>query len=238
MRVVRKATARAPLRTILPVRRLARRIPVHPLASSCILFAQIQKSPNEPTLSYKSCRPHTPQLPSRPSRGTIAAERKTKPTAGGLFAKPGLNLSEGDSYANAICIGDVEWGFEGRQWELQGSSGALSGNYSFGTRFESAPGTNPEELIGAAHAACFSMALAAGLGKNGLNPQKVTTTAAVTIDKVGEGFKITKIKLTCEANVPGADANKFKEIANATKSGCPVSGALSAVPIELDAKLL
>src|SRR3954447_4801730 len=121
---------------------------------------------------------------------------------------------------------------------FKGSSGALQGSYSFGTRFENASGTNPEELIGAAHAACFSMALAAGLGKNGMNPQRVSTTAAVTIEKVGEGFKITKIKLTSEASVPGADANKVKEIANATKSGCPVSGALSAVPIELEFKLV
>jgi osmotically inducible protein OsmC len=82
------------------------------------------------------------------------------------------------------------------------------------------------------------MALAAGLGKNGMNPQRVTTTAAVTIEKVGEGFKITKIKLSCEASVPGADPKKFQEIANATKTGCPVSGALSAVPIELEAKLV
>ncbi|WP_428937441.1 OsmC family protein [Fontivita pretiosa] len=121
---------------------------------------------------------------------------------------------------------------------FKGSSGALQGTYSFGTRFENAPGTNPEELIGAAHAACYSMALAAGLGKNGMNPQRVTTTAAVTIDKVGEGFKITKIKLSCEASVPGADPKKFQEIANATKTGCPVSGALSAVPIELEARLV
>jgi osmotically inducible protein OsmC len=82
------------------------------------------------------------------------------------------------------------------------------------------------------------MALAAGLGKNGLNPKSVSTTADVTIEKVGEGFKITKIKLTCEASVPGADAAKFQEIATATKRGCPVSGALSAVPIELEAKLI
>jgi osmotically inducible protein OsmC len=121
---------------------------------------------------------------------------------------------------------------------FKGSSGAIEGKYSFGTRFENSPGTNPEELVGAAHAACFSMALAAGLGKNGMNPQRVSTTAAVTIEKVGEGFKITKIKLTTEANVPGADPKKFQEIATATKSGCPVSGALSAVPIELEAKLV
>jgi len=121
---------------------------------------------------------------------------------------------------------------------FKGSSGNLSGNYSFGTRFESAPGTNPEELIGAAHAACYSMALSAGLGKNGLNPKSVTTKADVTLDKVGEAFRITKIKLTCEANVPGADENKVREIANGTKTGCPISAALAAVPIELDLKVV
>ena len=121
---------------------------------------------------------------------------------------------------------------------FKGSSGAIQGSYSFGTRFENNPGTNPEELIAAAHAACFSMALSAGLGKNGFNPQRVSTTAAVSIDKVETGFKITKIKLTTEASVPGVDSAKFQEIANATKAGCPVSGALSAVPIELEAKLV
>ena len=136
--------------------------------------------------------------------------------------------------ASAIWTGDLKSG----NGIFKGSSGKLEGTYSFGTRFENAAGTNPEELIGAAHAACFSMALAAGLGKNGFNPQSVSTTAAVTIDKVGDGFKITKIKLTTQAKVPGADAQKFQEIANATKTGCPVSGALAAVPIELDAKLI
>jgi osmotically inducible protein OsmC len=135
--------------------------------------------------------------------------------------------------ASATWNGDLKGG----NGNFKGASGAIEGKYSFGTRFEGAPGTNPEELIGAAHAACFSMALAAGLGKAGLTPQSVTTKADVTIDKVGEGFKITRIKLTCTASVPGADAAKFKEIANATKTGCPVSQALSAVPIELDAKL-
>ena len=117
-------------------------------------------------------------------------------------------------------------------------SGAFEGKYSFGTRFEGAPGTNPEELIGAAHSACYSMALAAGLGKNGFNPQSVHTTAAVSLEKVGEGFKITKIKLVSEAKVPNIDNAKFQEIANATKTGCPVSQALSATPIELEAKLV
>jgi len=117
-------------------------------------------------------------------------------------------------------------------------SGAFEGKYSFGTRFESAPGTNPEELIGAAHAGCYSMALAAGLGKAGFTPERVHTTAAVSLEKVGEGFKITKIRLVSEAKVPNIDAAKFQEIAQATKSGCPVSQALSATPIELDAKLV
>jgi osmotically inducible protein OsmC len=121
---------------------------------------------------------------------------------------------------------------------FKGSSGAIQGSYSFGTRFENSPGTNPEELIAAAHAACFSMALSAGLGKNGFNPTRVSTTAAVSIDKVETGFKITKIKLTTEASVPGVDPAKFQEIATATKAGCPVSQALSAVPIELEAKLV
>ena len=136
--------------------------------------------------------------------------------------------------ASATWNGDLKSG----NGNFKGSSGALQGSYSFGTRFENASGTNPEELIAAAHAACFSMALSAGLGKNGFKPERVSTTAAVSIDKVGEGFKITRIKLSCEAKVPGVDAGKFQEIANATKTGCPVSGALSAVPIELEAKLV
>ncbi|HEY7091496.1 MAG TPA: OsmC family protein [Tepidisphaeraceae bacterium] len=136
--------------------------------------------------------------------------------------------------ASATWNGDLKAG----NGSFKGSSGALQGTYSFGTRFEDQKGTNPEELIGAAHAACFSMALAAGLGKNGFKPQRVSTTAAVTIEKVGEGFKITKIKLSSEASVSEIDPKKFQEIANATKTGCPVSGALSAVPIELDAKLV
>jgi osmotically inducible protein OsmC len=117
-------------------------------------------------------------------------------------------------------------------------SGAWEGQYSFGSRFENGAGTNPEELIGAAHAGCYSMALAAGLGKAGFSPQSVNTAASVSIDKVGEGFKITKIRLQTQAKVPGIEAAKFQEIANATKSGCPISQALSATPIELEAKLV
>lgn len=121
--------------------------------------------------------------------------------------------------------------------DVKTGSGAISGKYSFGSRFENGAGTNPEELIGAAHAGCYSMALAAGLGKAGFNPQRVHTTAQVTIDKVGDGFKITKIRLKSEAKVPSIDPKQFQEIAEKTKTGCPVSQALSATPIELEAKL-
>ena len=129
-------------------------------------------------------------------------------------------------------------GLKEGQGDVKLGSGAFEGKYSFGSRFESSPGTNPEELLGAAHAGCFSMALAAGLGKAGFSPQRVHTTAQVSIDKVGEGFKITRIRLQAEAKVPGIDAKKFQEIATATKSGCPVSQALAATPIELEAKLV
>jgi len=136
--------------------------------------------------------------------------------------------------AEATWNGNLKEG----QGNVKLGSGAFEGKYSFGSRFESGTGTNPEELIGAAHAGCYSMALAAGLGKAGFNPQRLHTTAQVSIEKVGEGFKITKIRLQSQASVPGIDPKKFQEIAQATKSGCPVSQALSATPIELDAKLV
>jgi lipoyl-dependent peroxiredoxin len=116
-------------------------------------------------------------------------------------------------------------------------SGAFEGTYSFGTRMQDQPGTNPEELIGAAHAGCFSMALTAGLGAAGFKPVHVATTAAVQFEKVGEGFKITRITLRTRAKVPGIDPAKFKEQAESAKRNCPVSQALSATPIELDAAL-
>ena len=137
-------------------------------------------------------------------------------------------------HAQATWTGDLKGG----SGNYSGASGAIKGNYNFGTRFENAPGTNPEELIGAAHASCYSMALAAGLGKAGHQPKRVSTKADVTIDKVGEGFKITKIVLNTEAEVPGIDENAFKEIAEKTKTGCPVSQALASTPIELQAKLI
>jgi len=136
--------------------------------------------------------------------------------------------------ASAVWHGDL---IKGRG-EVKTESGAVNNPYAFATRFENTPGTNPEELLGAAHAACYAMALSFVLGNNGFAAQKVSCDAAVSIDKVGDGFKITKIKLTCQATVPGITPEKFAEIATAVKSGCPVSQALSAVPMELDAKLV
>lgn len=116
-------------------------------------------------------------------------------------------------------------------------SGAFDGAYSFASRFENGTGTNPEELIGAAHAGCFSMAFSAELEKAGHKPEWIETTAAVTIEKVADGFSITKSELTTTASVPGADDAAFQEIAQGAKAGCPVSRALAGVEITLDAKL-
>ena len=122
--------------------------------------------------------------------------------------------------------------------EIKTESGSFNGQYSFGTRFENGKGTNPEELIGAAHAGCFSMALAAGLEKAGKPAKRVHTTAAVRLEKVGDSFGITKIDLTTEAEVPGMDDAAFQSAAKAAKEGCPVSKALSGVQISLNAKLV
>ena len=108
--------------------------------------------------------------------------------------------------------------------------------YGFKSRFEDGPGTNPEELIAAAHAGCFSMALALGLGNAGLTADSIDTKAAVTLSKDGDGFTITAVHLSCKAKVPQADAVTFAKIALATKEGCPVSKVLRA-PITLDASL-
>lgn len=116
-------------------------------------------------------------------------------------------------------------------------SGAFEGAYSFGTRMQSAAGTNPEELIAAAHAGCFSMALSAVLGKAGLKPERIDTSAHVEFDKVGDGFQITRISLRTTARVPGADEAAFRRHADAAKTNCPVSQALASVPIDLDAHL-
>jgi lipoyl-dependent peroxiredoxin len=117
-------------------------------------------------------------------------------------------------------------------------SGAFEGPYSFGSRFEEEAGTNPEELLGAAHASCFSMALSLLLTEAGFTPTRIKTFAKVSIERSSEGFAITHIGLMTEAQVPGIDADAFSVHARAAKSGCPVSKALAAVDISLEARLL
>jgi osmotically inducible protein OsmC len=120
---------------------------------------------------------------------------------------------------------------------FRGETG-LGGAYSFSSRFESGTGSNPEELLAAAEASCFSMALSLGLERAGTPPARIDTEAACSIEKVGDGFKITKLRLSVRARVPKIAEAKFQEVAAATKEGCPVSVALRGVDIELDAKLV
>jgi osmotically inducible protein OsmC len=117
-------------------------------------------------------------------------------------------------------------------------SGAFEGQYSFSSRFEDGVGTNPEELIGAAHAGCYSMAFAATLGGEGFEPKSVRTTAKVHLIKKEGGFVIPTIDLDTEAEVPGIDPTKFQELAESAKKNCPVSKALAGVEIKLTAKLV
>lgn len=117
-------------------------------------------------------------------------------------------------------------------------SGAFSGNYSFATRFEEKPGANPEELLGAAHAGCFSMALANSLAKAGFVATSVKTTASVHLGKDDKGFKITRIDLDVEAAVPNVDAATFQQHAESTKTGCIISRALAANEMTLAARLV
>jgi lipoyl-dependent peroxiredoxin len=116
-------------------------------------------------------------------------------------------------------------------------SGAFEGPYSFASRFENGDGTNPEELIAAAHAGCFSMALANVLSQAGHEPKSVQTTAEVHLDKDGDGFSITRSDLTTEVKVDDLDDDEFQKHATEAKETCPVSRALGAIEIGLDAKL-
>jgi osmotically inducible protein OsmC len=116
-------------------------------------------------------------------------------------------------------------------------SGAFEGPFSFRTRFEDEKGTNPEELIGAARAGCFSMAFAAELGKAGFTPDHIQTTAQVHLERAGEGFAIGRVQLATEARVPEIQDQKFHEIAERAKTNCPVSKLLAGAKIELQAKL-
>ena len=130
-----------------------------------------------------------------------------------------------------------EGGLRGGKGSFSGESG-LGGAYSFGSRFEAAGGSNPEELLAAADAACYSMALSLALEKNGTPPQSVETQAACTLEKVGEGFSITSMRLDVTAKVPGVDDATFQKLAEDTKEGCIVSRALKGnLKFELTARL-
>lgn len=138
-----------------------------------------------------------------------------------------------------IRKGSAEW--RGNLRDGKGTVSTESGvlenaAYSFGTRFENGKGTNPEELIGAAHAGCFSMALSAQLGSAGMTPESIRTTAAVKLEKVDGGFAVTGVHLTVTAKIPGADRARFEEAAQNAKAGCPISKLLNAA-ITMEATL-
>ncbi len=135
--------------------------------------------------------------------------------------------------ASAIWKGSIKEG----GGTISTESGVLKeAPYGFKARFENGKGTNPEELIGAAHAGCFSMALSLMLGQAGYTPEKIETHADVTLDKAGEGYEITTSHLTVAAKIPGIDQTKFEQLANQAKAGCPVSKLLKA-KITMDATL-
>lgn len=135
--------------------------------------------------------------------------------------------------ASAVWKGSVKQG----GGEISTETGVLNdAPYGFNARFEDGKGTNPEELIGAAHAGCFTMALATMLGDAGLTARKIETHAEVTLEKTDHGYEITKIHLSVVADIPGAGAHEFQDIANRTKVSCPVSKLVKA-EISLDAKL-
>lgn len=136
--------------------------------------------------------------------------------------------------AKAQWTGNLEQG----KGTVKLGSGAFEGQYSFSSRFEEGKGTNPEELIAAAHSGCYSMALSAELSKAGHLPKSVITTAKVDLRKEDSGPRISLITLDCEANVPGIDQAKFMTIAEGAKKGCPISKALASVEIKLNAKLV
>ena len=137
-------------------------------------------------------------------------------------------------------FGSAQWrgGLKDGKGAISTKIGALKDYpYGFASRFEGKPGTNPEELIGAAHAGCFTMALSLILGEAGLTADEMNTQADVTLEKQGDGYAITKVHLTLRAKIPGTDSAKFLELAGKAKAGCPVSKLLKA-DISLDAALV
>lgn len=130
-----------------------------------------------------------------------------------------------------------EGGLKGGKGSFKGSSGVISGAYSFGTRFGEEAGTNPEELLAAAEAACFSMALSGALESAGTPSERIQTEAACTVVQADGGFKITTMKLKVRARVPGVDNDAFQRAVESTRTGCPVSKALTGVDIQVEATL-
>jgi osmotically inducible protein OsmC len=137
--------------------------------------------------------------------------------------------------ASAVWQGDLK---SGKGTVSTESKLLQNAQYSFGTRFENGTGTNPEELIAAAHAGCFSMALSGELGKAGLTPEKIETTATVTLEMLPAGPTVTKIHLETTAKIPGAKQEDFQKIADGAKVGCPISRLLKTAEITLTAKLV
>ena len=135
--------------------------------------------------------------------------------------------------AEAVWNGDLKSGMG----TMKLGSGSYEGSYTFASRFENGKGTNPEELIGAAHAGCYAMAFSNELDSAGFTPNSMDVKADVTLEMLEEGPKITTIKLTAKGDVPNIDEDKFQEIAEAAKNGCPISKALAGVDIQLDASL-
>ena len=140
----------------------------------------------------------------------------------------------------AIRNAEAEWtgNLRDGKGQMKLESTAFEGPYSFRSRMEEGPGTNPEELIGAAHAGCFSMALSAQLTTAGFAPTRIHTTAKVHLDRAGQGFEISRIDLQTEAEVSGIDDAAFQEQAETAKKNCPVSKALAGTKINLEATLL
>ena len=131
-----------------------------------------------------------------------------------------------------------EGGLKTGKGKFEAQSGAFHGPYSFTTRFEGTRGTNPEELLAAAYAACFSMALSAGLEKEGHHPTRITTTAAVAMEKVAEGMRITRMKVDVRGAVPGVNQAAFAAAAEGAKNGCPVSQLFKGnIQVDLEARL-
>jgi len=154
----------------------------------------------------------------------------------GAFRDSAQHTTTGDIMkrnAAAVWQGDIKRG----TGQISTESGAIkNAHYSFGTRFEKAKGTNPEELLAAAHAGCFSMALSLMLSNAGVTPERIDTTASVTIEPDGDGFTITGIHLEVHARIPGVDPAVFKTAADNAKTGCPVSKLFNA-PITMETRL-